>query len=502
MKHGYPAWIPGAALSLLAGAVLPLAFSPYDLPVFAFLAPALLIALWWNTAPGTAFAYGYLFGLGMFGVGVNWLHISINLFGGVNLIGALALTWLFVAFLALYPALTGYLSRKLFRHAPPSVYLLLAVPALWVLTEWLRGWLFTGFPWLDLGYSQTDTLLGGLAPLAGVYAVSAATVLTAAALVAVFCLTPRGKALVALLVVVTWSGAWLAGRQDWTADDSESIDVALIQGAVPQAVKWDPAMRRTSMRLYADLTRPYLGADLIIWPETAIPALYHQVQDYLDGMARLASQHGSSLLTGIPVWDAGSGRYYNSLVVLNGGKRSFYYKKHLVPFGEYLPFADTLRGLLQFLHIPMSDFSPGPDIPPVLVAGGIHLGVSICYEDTFGEEVIEALPAAEVLVNVSNDAWFGDSAAPHQHLQMARMRALETGRYMLRATNTGVSALIDEKGNVLRTTPQFRPEVVSGRVELFRGQTPYATTGNYPVIGLAFLLLVITAVLEHRRRRK
>jgi apolipoprotein N-acyltransferase len=261
-------------------------------------------------------------------------------------------------------------------------------------------------------------------------------------------------------------------------------------------------MRRTSMRLYADLTRPYLGADLIIWPETAIPALYHQVRGYLDDMARLAARHGSSLLAGIPVWDAGSDRYYNSLVVLNDGKRAFYHKKHLVPFGEYLPFADTLRGLLQFLHIPMSNFSPGPDVPPLLVAGGIHLGVSICYEDTFGEEVIEALPAAEVLVNVSNDAWFGDSAAPHQHLQMARMRALETGRYMLRATNTGVSALIDEKGNVLRTTPQFRPEVVSGRVELFRGQTPYATTGNYPVIGLAFLLLVITAVLEHRRRRK
>ena len=499
MKQAYPAWIPKAVLSLLAGAVLPLAFSPYDMPVFAFLAPALLIALWWNNTPGAAFGYGYLFGLGLFGVGVNWLHISINLFGGINLIGALVLTWLFVACFALYPALTGYLSRRLFRHAPPSVYLLLLVPALWVLTEWVRGWLFTGFPWLDLGYSQTDTLLGGLAPLAGVYAVSAATALTAATLVAMFCVTGRGKVLVVLLVAAIWSGAWLAGRQDWTVDEGKHIQVALIQGAVPQAVKWEPDMRRTSMRLYADLTRPYLGADLIIWPETAIPALYHQVRGYLDDMARLAARHGSSLLAGIPVWDAGSDRYYNSLVVLNDGKRAFYHKKHLVPFGEYLPFADTLRGLLQFLHIPMSNFSPGPDVPPLLVAGGIHLGVSICYEDTFGEEVIEALPEAEVLVNVSNDAWFGNSAAPHQHLQMARMRALETGRFMLRATNTGVSALINEKGIVLKTTPQFRPEVVAGRVKLFHGETPYAAVGNYPVVSLAFVLLLAISLLQRRR---
>jgi apolipoprotein N-acyltransferase len=498
MKQDYPGWVPKAVLSLLAGAVLPLAFSPYDLPVFAFLAPALLTALWWNNTPGAAFGYGYLFGLGLFGIGVNWLHISINLFGGINLIGALAVTWVLVAFLALYPALTGYLSRRLFRNAPPSVFLLLVVPALWVLTEWLRGWLFTGFPWLDLGYSQTDTLLGGLAPLAGVYAVSTATILTATALVAMFCVTARGKALVALLIVAIWSGAWLAGRQDWTADEGRHINVALIQGAVPQSLKWDPAIRRTSMQLYADLTRPYLGADLIIWPETAIPALYHQVQGYLDDMASLAAEHGSSLLVGIPVWDAGSGRYYNSLVVLNGGKRAFYHKKHLVPFGEYMPFADTLRGLLQFLHIPMSNFSPGPDVPPLLVAGGIHLGVSICYEDTFGEEVIEALPDAEVLVNVSNDAWFGDSAAPHQHLQMARMRALETGRYMLRATNTGVSALIDEKGVVLRTTPQFRPEVVSGRIKLFHGETPYAEWGNYPIVILELLILGVVLIRQRR----
>ncbi|MEJ2760680.1 MAG: apolipoprotein N-acyltransferase [Gammaproteobacteria bacterium] len=500
MPRHYLDKIPKWLLCLLAGAALPLAFSPYDLPALAVLAPAVLIAAWLNASPGRAFGYGYVFGLGMFGIGVNWLHISINLFGGMNFIGSLAVTWLLVAFLALYPALTGYLSRRLFARLPPAAYLLVAVPALWVLVEWLRGWLFTGFPWLDLGYSQIDTAAGGLAPLAGVYAVSAATVLAASALVALFRLPLRDKVVAVLLAAAVWSGAWLAGRQHWTQDEGRRISVALVQGDVPQDIKWDPALRRDSMRIYRDLTEPHLNADLIVWPETSIPALYRDVKGYLEQISQTARRHGTAVLTGIPYQDPASGRYYNSLVVLDGRPPHFYHKKHLVPFGEYIPFADTLGGILEFLHIPMSDFSPGPDVRPLLTANGIRIGVSICYEDTFGEEVIQALPAAEILVNVSNDAWFGDSAAPHQHLQMARMRSLETGRYMLRATNTGVTALINEKGKVLKATPEFQRTVLAGRAELFHGETPYAAAGNYPIVTLGFVLLGVGAILQRKKK--
>jgi len=490
--------IPRGPACLIAGALLSLAFAPYHAAFLALLAPAVLAGAWLNASPRVAFARGYLFGLGLFGTGVYWVYISINLFGGVNFLIAGLLTVLFVAFLALYPALAGWLSRRLFGKSPPALYLLAVIPALWLLTEWLRGWLFTGFPWLDLGYSQIDTVLAGLAPLAGVYAVSLATVFTACALTALVVLPARGRATAVLMVIAIWAGAWWAGRQPWTGDQGRDISVAVVQGAVPQSVKWHPEMLLRSEALYRNLTLPYLGADLIVWPETAIPALYRQVEGYINALSEQARRHGTALVMGIPVQDPGSGRYYNALLALNG-QREFYYKKHLVPFGEYIPFADTLGGLLEFLHIPMSDFSPGPDVRPLLHVNGMILGVSICYEDTFGEEVIQAMPDAGVLVNVSNDAWFGDSSAPHQHLQMARMRALETGRYLLRATNTGVSAVIDAHGNLVKTSREFKPQVLTGRIPLRRGLTPYARWGNYPVVTLAFLMLIGAFVVQRRR---
>lgn len=492
--------IPRGPLCLLAGAALALAFAPYHAAFLSLLAPAVLAGAWLDASPRAAFIRGYLFGLGLFGAGVYWVYISINLFGGVNFLVAGLLTVLFVAFLALYPALAGWLSRRLFRQSAPALYLLAVIPGLWVLTEWLRGWLFTGFPWLNLGYSQIDTLLAGLAPLAGVYAVSLAAVLTACAITALAILPARGRAAAVLAVIAVWTGAWWAGRQTWTADKGRDISVAVVQGAVPQSIKWQPEMLLRSEALYRDLTMPYLDADLVVWPETAIPALYRQVQGYIDAMAEQARRHGAALVMGIPVQDPRSGRFYNALLALNG-QREFYYKKHLVPFGEYIPFADTLGGLLEFLKIPMSDFSPGPDVRPLLHVSGMILGVSICYEDTFGEEVSEALPDAGVLVNVSNDAWFGDSAAPHQHLQMARMRALETGRYLLRATNTGVSALVDAHGNLVKASREFQPQVLTGRIPLRRGLTPYARWGNYPVITLALLMLIGAFVVQRGKKQ-
>jgi apolipoprotein N-acyltransferase len=240
---------------------------------------------------------------------------------------------------------------------------------------------------------------------------------------------------------------------------------------------------------------PYWGYELIIWPETAIPMFYHQALPVIEKLRELAQQHHTEFITGIPFMDPESKKYFNSVIVI-GKTPDIYHKRHLVPFGEYLPFDHWLRPLLDFIQIPMSDFSAGHFAQPLIRAGGIPIGISICYEDVFGEEVIEALPQAQLLLNVSNDAWFGDSLAPHQHLQMARMRAMETGRYMLRATNNGISAIINEKGKIVAQLPQFEPRALSGRARLFSGATPYVLYGNKVIVILCFLMAVISTVLE------
>jgi apolipoprotein N-acyltransferase len=239
----------------------------------------------------------------------------------------------------------------------------------------------------------------------------------------------------------------------------------------------------------------------VIWPETAVPSLAHRVEEeFLTPLAAEAEARGSEILLGIPVYDEASGRYYNAMQTI-GPVRASYYKRHLVPFGEFMPLKPLLEPLIEWLAIPMSDFSPGDAAQPLVPVAGHQAGVSICYEDAFGEEVIQALPQAAFLVNASNDAWFGDSLAPHQHLQIARMRARETERYLLRATNTGISAIIGPRGELRGTAPAFTEQVLSGEVLPLQGLTPYARLGNWGVVLLALLLMGAGWALERRLGR-
>jgi len=481
-----------SALILVTGALMPLAYAPFGLFFVAILGPALLMLAWLRDSPGQAFFHGYLFGLGMFGTGVYWLHISINLFGGVTLLGSVLVTALLVAFLALYPALVGYCGRRWFA-AVDAAFLLLAVPALWVLAEWARSWLLTGFPWLNLGYSQIDAMLSWAAPVFGVYGVSWLTVFVASVLAALYRYKRRyAGGLLAGLALLILSSLSL-GTVQWTQANRDDIRVALVQGAVPQELKWRPEMRGESLQLYLDLSADHWDRDILIWPETAIPAFSENVPALMRELRGRVRAHGTVFLSGIPS-KGEAGEYFNSIMLLSNDGETRYHKRHLVPFGEYLPLKPLLGPVLDFLQIPMSDFSAGRREMPLLESGELSLGLSICYEDTFGEEITDALPAAKLLVNVSNDAWFGDSLAPHQHLQMARMRALESGRYLLRATNNGISAIIDEQGQVRDRLPQFDAATLTGQVSLFEGATPYARWGNYPVVlaaGLVLALLVL-----------
>jgi apolipoprotein N-acyltransferase len=482
-------------MALLAGAVLPLAFAPFRWFPLAVISPAILFLTFQSITPRRALWRGWLFSLGLFGVGVSWVQISVHQFGLPVLAFSVSITALFVAFLALFPALTGYLANRYFPENS-AIRMQLVLPALWVLMEWVRGWFLTGFPWLNLGYSQIHSPLAGLAPIAGVYGVSLAAALSAG-LLSYLCLNRRRVWRLALLAGL-WAMGWLAAQVSWTTASPVTIRAVLIQGNVGIADKWLPEQRATTLDQYLLLTEPHWGsAQLIVWPETAIPAFYSEVKHFIAALQRRAEETETTLLTGIPFRNQTMGEYYNSVIEL-GADPGIYHKQHLVPFGEFMPFAPVFGAVLDFLDIPMSSFSRGNGDQQLLRVAGQAVGVSICYEDAFGEEVIKALPEAQFLVNVSNDAWFGHSIAPHQHLEIAQMRALETGRYLLRSTNTGISAVISPSGKVIARSPQFQPHALTAEIHPHRGATPYARFGNTPVVLLMAGLLGVAALAQKK----
>ncbi|MFO1392886.1 MAG: apolipoprotein N-acyltransferase [Steroidobacteraceae bacterium] len=481
-----------------AGALLALAFAPTSTWPLAFVCPAVLMLLWQGAAPRSAAWRGFLFTGGTFLAGTYWLYHSIHLIGKAPIWLALFLMLGMSAIMGSYTALLGYAAARWGSERGPLRWLVL-LPAGWVLVEWLRGWFLSGFPWLALAYTQLDTVLAAYAPVGGAYAVSLATVVLAGALVT-FLLGKRADRMwAAATVIVVCVGGGVLSRIEWTQPRGTSVTVALVQGAVPQSMKWVPGELERTMDLYVGLTRPYLGADIIVWPESAIPALESNIRDFLNGVTALAKSRGSSLVTGLVRRDPATGAYYNGIAAWAPGEH-WYYKRHLVPFGEFFPVPAAVRDWMRLMNLPYSDFSAGADAQDPLVAGGERLAPTICYEDAYGVEQLPYARRATLLVNVTNDAWFGDSSAPHQHLDISRMRSLETGRPMLRATNDGVTALIAGDGKLIGVLPQFRSGVLTGRVEPRTGLTPYMRAGNWPVLGLLWLGLV--AGFGWRRMRR
>lgn len=493
-------WLLDAAL-LVAGAMLPLAFAPYDWSWVAIVSPLILFAAWLKATPAQSFVYGWFYGLGMFGAGVSWVYVSIHDFGGVPLGLSIFLTGLFIVFLALFPALLGYLIKRFFSATTPSIMLLLVMPAGWVMAEWIRGWFLTGFPWLLLGYSQIDQPLGGFAPLLGVYGVSWAVAVTSGLLLALLVdsrLTRRFGYSLALALL--WVSAFALNQYSWTQPAGKALKVSLIQGNISQDIKWDEDMRDPTIDLYSTLTRAHWDSDLIVWPESALPDFYHQVDGYLEELGREAKANNAHLLIGVLYLNAKTLKYYNSVVSLGGPRPEFYYKRHLVPFTEYLPLQNAFGPIVKFMDVPMSDFSKGADYQAPLNVAGQKVGINICYEDAFGEELIRSLPLATLLVNVSNDAWFGESIAPAQHLQIARMRAKETGRPLLRGTNTGITAIIGPDGAMLGHVPQFEVQVLTRTVQPMGGSTLYAMVGNVVVVAGLFAILGLAVWRQSRSR--
>jgi apolipoprotein N-acyltransferase len=493
---------PAAApvFALLLGAASVAAFAPLGLfPLILFTLAALFTLLDAAAQAGRSWRRGALigglFGFGLFITGVSWVFVSLRTFGGMPAPLAALATLLFCLVLTCFPALAGALSMRFAQRARWQRGL--AFAALWTLGEMLRGWMFTGFPWLAIGYSQTPpSPLAGFAPVLGVYGVSLLTAFTATLLSIAYsrwrenapCGTGgwRCPAQPLLGVLLLFAAGLNLRAVDWTTPVGTPLTVALLQGNIPQDLKWQPERFNDSLRTYYQLAQAH-PAQLTILPETALPAFLDQLpDDFLSALRQLALRQQGNLIMGVAIGD--HRQYSNAALSLGSAGEQRYNKTHLVPFGEYVP--PGFKWFMNLVNIPMSDFTPGARQQPPMALNGQQVAINICYEDAFGEEIIGALPAATLLVNLSNVAWFGDSLAPPQHLQIARLRALESGRMMLRATNTGMTAIIDRDGHVNAVLKPFTRDVLRGEVQGYQGSTPYGRWGNAPVLAISLLLLL------------
>lgn len=482
-------------IAAVAGALTVAGFAPFSIYPLPFVALAVLFWLWSRqTTPRAGFRIGFAFGLAFFLCGVSWIYVSLHTFGAMPMPLAAFATFIFCAFLGLFPALAGYLFAK--STWPAGVKLLLLAPLLWTLIEWTRGWIFTGFPWLALGYSQIpDSPLAGYAPVVGVYGITLimAVISGLLALIAVRATKKfdifRQVPVYAVIALVA-SGFGLK-QIDWTTPTGTSVTVSLLQGNVAQDMKWREDKLIATLNTYRDMTLAS-KSQLIVLPETALPLFLHQVPpEYLESLAAHARANGGDVLIGVPE-RLPSGEYFNSALSFGSSGTQTYRKSHLVPFGEFIPLRPVLGWIVSVLAIPLQDFSRGSHDQQPLQVAGERVAVNICYEDVFGEEIIRQLPQATMLVNASNVAWFGRSIAPRQHLQISQARALETGRYMLRATNTGMTGVIDQRGKVVALAEEFAIATVTQSVPGYQGTTPFVRWGNYAML-LALAIMLAAA---------
>ncbi|MEO6081221.1 MAG: apolipoprotein N-acyltransferase [Steroidobacteraceae bacterium] len=483
------------AIAMLAGAALTAAFAPHDVWCLALLCPAMLVGLWTRAASAREGAWlGFAFGLGLYAAGTWWLFISIHGFGQAPVWVALPVMAALVMIMAAWQALLGYVAvRWLAPRSAPGCLLL--VPAAWVIVEWWRGWFLSGFPWLSLGYSQTDTWLAGLAPVGGVHLVSLALLVCAGGLVHLWRARGVARWLAPVALILPWTTGLSLRDIEWTKVSGPARTVAILQGAIPQDMKWLLSNQQNILDTYERLHREALGANLIIWPESALPDLANLYPNYIATVWSAARRSNSAMLMGVireAQSDAGADAepfYFNSLLGMGSGEPAFYDKRHLVPFGEYFPVPSWLRNWMRLMNLPYSDFTPGDARQPLFDLAGMRLAASICYEDAYPAMMNPETRLADALVTVTNDGWFSHSGARYQHLQIARMRALESRRYLLRAANDGVSAVINPFGKVTGRAQEFTEAVLRGSLTPRQGATPYLLLGNWLVIGLAGVIL-------------
>lgn len=489
-----PRWLV-STLAFVSGLVLPFSFAPTAWWVAALGSLVVLYALLQSATPKQALWLGWLFGLGYFGIGVHWVYFSLHLFGAAIAPLAALLTLLFVLVMTVFPSLTAYIWVRAKRQNTPLANAFLFA-ALWVLAELLRGKIMNGFPWILIGYSQTSGPLAHLAPVVGVYGLSFFVVLSACAAVAFVSGSTRLRVGSFVVIVVPILLSVATKNVDFSQADGEALNIRMVQANIPQEMKFSQGRLESSLRNYTSMTQqPGIeNIDLVVWPETAIPTYFDQVETVMSSFVSSMDAQGVDVLSG--GFQRVGDDVYNAVKQL-GGAQAVYQKRHLVPFGEYMPLRFILDFASKFIVIPMADLAAGsgPHVP--IDIQGVNVGISICYEDVYGEEMRALLPDSQLLINVSNDAWFGDSAAPHQHEQKARMRALEFARPLVRVTNTGVSSAIDFRGQVVGRIFHNTAGIMDVQVQPRSGLTPYARTGNWPVFFISMVILLV-ALLKRK----
>ncbi len=494
-------------LIFLLGALCVFGFAPFYCYPASFLSLIGLCYFWHqNRTPKQAALIGFIYGLGLFCTGIYWIYISLHDFGNMPSPLAALATFILSAFMALFTGLVGVLSVKISR--PHSTQLIISIALFWGLADWTRSWIFTGFPWLTMGYSQVpNSPLAAYVPMTGIYGVSTLTVLIASiigywlAKKSVSMTFKRNSIASLLLIFVTAS---LLKEVAWSTTSANPITVALLQGNITQDLKWNPEISEHTINQYLTMTKAS-QAQLIIMPETAMPVLSSEFPQALTSeLQQISKRNQGHILVG--AIEQENGAYFNSLLNISEAATQAYRKSHLVPFGEFIPLKTAFAWVYRdLLNMPLSDLSRGSIHQQAMSIAGEKVAMNICYEDVFGEEIIRQLPNATLLVNVSNDAWYGTSFASYQHLQFSQARALETGRTVLRATNTGVTAIIDPHGKVLAEAPRFIRTTLNGVAQGYIGSTPFVRWGNHLFLAISIMGLTVISLanfLASRRKTK
>jgi apolipoprotein N-acyltransferase len=503
-------------VSFLAGFCLVFTYAPFSLWWMTLIIPALWFSIIDQSTVRNSTKQGFIFGLGWFCSGISWVHVSIDQYGGLPLVVSLLLMLLLCIYLALYPAVACYFSARFSSNKHLNLWLL---PTFWLVSEYLRGVILTGFPWLSLGYSQIDSPLSAYAPIIGEVGI---TCLILVINILIFKLLYKFRqqtwlvnklqfSSLLIIVMVTYS----LEEINWVIPTNKTITTALVQANIAQDIKWSTEQAWPTMLKFLDLTHSNYDADLIIWPESAVPSSEPSVQDYLQAVNRLANVNNSAIITGILNYNDKTNEYYNALIVLGNkhiddtqgdyfyNHKNRYYKNHLLPIGEFVPFGNLLRPLAPFFNLPQSSFSRGPYVQANLIANGLNILPLICFEIAFPRQLSANLTTkTDLLLTVSNDAWFGNSHGPHQHLEIARMRALEFGRPLLRSTNNGITAVIDHQGKIVKSIPQFEEAVLKTKINLVSGVTPYSQFGGVLNWLIPLTLLLINILISKLKRNQ
>jgi len=502
-------------LCFIAGLSLVFAYAPFSHWYLSLFVPAIVFYHLAKQSPKKSAKLMFLFAFGWFASGISWVHVSIDQFGGLPLIVSLGLMLILCLYLALFPVLAAYLTAYFSTKKQLNLWLLIPF---WLISEYLRSVVFTGFPWLSIGYSQIDSPLANFAPLIGEVGITALVILINVCLVKIVVTLKQSNkkrlALPLLLLFIITALSYGLTDVNWVQATGKKTKVALVQGNIAQSIKWAPEQEWPTMLKYLDLTRVNYDADIIIWPESAIPAIEPSVQDYLSTVNQSALLNNTAIITGILNYNFESKEYFNSLIVLGNKKegddlgyyynhRNRYSKNHLLPIGEFVPFQELLRPIAPLFNLPMSSFSRGNYIQDNLIAKNLHILPLLCFEIVFPHQLAANLTKqTNLFLTVSNDAWFGDSHGPHQHMEIARMRALEFGRPLLRSTNNGITAVVDHHGNFIARIPQFEEAVLTTEVALVTGETPYSQWPRLILLLMIIIPLTFMTLLQAKEQRE